>query len=235
MSKIITLDGPASSGKTTVGYGLAQKLGYQFVDSGSIYRAGCYYLLRNGLPFDNDENAAHTFNLLDIRFLSTEQGQKVFVFNEDVTQFLGTPEVTAIVPVVGGRRFVREVVKSKQRDLGSHEDTVMTGRDIGTEIFPDAQVKYFITASPEVRAYRRFMQLTQDGQLANFDDLLQKIIQRDHQDSTREVSPFRMPDGAVVIDTSNLSVESVVNKLYYNAIFEVNKEGQIRPSGRERI
>lgn len=235
MSIVIAIDGPASAGKTTVGSELARKLGYQFVDSGSIYRAGCYYMLQNDLPIDSDEQAASIFNSLDIQLMSSEQGHHVFVHGEDVTRHLGSPEVTAVVPVIGGRYLVREVVKNIQRDLGTRQNTVMTGRDIGTEIFPDAQIKYFLSASPEVRATRRLRQLSQEGRTASFDELLQKIVLRDHFDSTREVSPFRMPDNAIVVDTSNLSIEAVVNKMYYFAIFMRTKEGQIRSSDMERF
>lgn len=217
MNTVITIDGLTSSGKSTTGLLLARRLGYQFVDSGLIYRAGCYALIRHNYPLDDEEVAAKMFKSLDLMFQNTETEQKIYIDREDITSFLRGPEITAIVPVIGSKRLVREVVKQKQRELGNRESTVMTGRDIGTEVFPEARIKYFITAFPEIRAYRRFRQLADEGLQIDYAEVLKQLLQRDYKDTTREVSPSRRPENAIVIDTNEQCLEDVVNRMYHEA------------------
>jgi cytidylate kinase len=215
MSEVITIDGPAASGKSSVGLRLAEKLGYQFVDSGSIYRAACYYFLHHNLSWSDPVKAAEVVDSLKFHFVVKEDSLRVFVGDEDYTDFLNSPEVTHLVPTVFGViREVRQAVKAKQHSIASTENTIMTGRDTGTEIFPDAKVKFFINASPEVRAERRFKQLMAAGKQADYQEIVKSLIERDERDRTREVSPFRIAVDAIEINTDELSIEEAVTKMY---------------------
>lgn len=223
-NNIITIDGLASSGKTSAGVRLAQELGYKFVDSGSIYRAGCLSLLRSGSSM-RDDQASQIFDSMDLAF-STENGEyKVFLSGEDVTEFLGSPQITEIVPVVGSGELVRLSVKSRQLAFAKGKNLVVTGRDVGSEIFPDAQIKYYLTANPEIRALRRFIQSQSIGGVETYEGILEEIKRRDHLDSTREISPSRIPVDASVIDTSSLSLNEVVRALFGMA---VERLGELR-------
>lgn len=224
MSNVITIDGPTSSGKSSVGLLFAKKIGYQFVDTGAIYRAGSLYILKNGIPAENEERVAEVFSTIFVKFQTTEDAQKIFLNDEDVTDQLHNPEITSIVPVVAAHRKAREEAKRIQRKIGSLENTVMTGRDIGSEIFPESKLKFFLTASPEVRAERRFKQLIKVNPDLKLETVLSDTLKRDELDSTREASPFRKPEDAVTIDTTNMSTEKSVNKMIdeYKRVFGEN-------------
>jgi len=211
-TQVITIDGPTSSGKNSVGFLLAQKLGFQYIDSGSIYRAGCIFILRNNISLSDNEKIIAIFKDLNIEIKSN--GSFLFYANEeDVTGKLHDPAVTRIVPEVSSMREVREATKIIQHKLINSKNTVMTGRDIGAEIFPDAKNKFYLTADVEVRAKRRFQQLNQKDSSVKFEDVLEAMIERDRMDSTREVSPLRVPEGAITIDNSNLTVEQTVEEM----------------------
>lgn len=209
---VITIDGPTSSGKNSVGLLLAQKLGYQYIDSGSIYRAGCIFVLRNNIPLNDLEKIVEVYKNLQIE-IKPDHPQNFFAKGEDVTDNLHNPEVTAIVPAVSAIRQVREATKTIQYNLVNSNNTVMTGRDIGSEIFPDAKYKFYLTAAIEIRAKRRFKQLVEKNPVVKYEDVLKDMKQRDQKDQTREVSPLRIPKGAVVIDNSNLTVDETVEEI----------------------
>ncbi len=213
MENVITIDGPTSSGKNSVGFLLAQKLGYQYIDSGSIYRAGCIFILRNNIALDNRDKLVEVYRNLQIEIKVDDSQQRFFANGEDVTDNLHDPEVTKIVPGVSAIREIREATKIIQYKLVNSKDTVMTGRDIGSEIFPEAGHKFFLTASIEKRAERRFKQLVQKDPGIKYEDVLKSMAERDRQDQTREVSPLRIPEGALVIDNSDLTVEQTVEEM----------------------
>lgn len=212
MSKVITIDGPTSSGKNSVGLMLAQKLMFQYIDSGSIYRAGCIVILRNNIPLDNLEKIVEVFKNLDVQVKSDGEF-RFFINGEDVTDILHSPEVTKLVPIVSAIKEVREATKIIQHKLAEIKNTVMTGRDIGSEIFPDAKYKFFLTAIVEVRAKRRYEQLKQTNPNVSYEQVLEEMKDRDEKDTTREVSPLRIPPGAIVLDNSNLTVEQTVDEM----------------------
>lgn len=222
MSNVITIDGPTSSGKSSVGLLFSQKIGYQFIDTGRIYRAGALYILRHGVPIENEERVADVFKNLNIRFEMVGEKQKLFLDDEDVTPYLHSPEITSIVPVVAAHAKAREFAKALQRRIGSAQDTVMVGRDIGSEIFPDAKLKFFLTASPDVRAERRLKQVQKVNPEITKEEILEDMLKRDDADSTREASPFRKPDDAVIVDTTYLTTEESVNKMLelFNQVFK---------------
>lgn len=217
MPDIVTIDGPASSGKTSVGQALAKKLGYQFIDSGQIYRAGGYKILNLGIDLTNNQTLAMAFHNLNVQFKNSGTQTQVFLDNQDVTEQLHEPEITQIVPTIAAIKEVREEAKILQRQIGTSQDTVMAGRDIGTEIFPEANHKFFLTASPDVRARRRMEQLKQKDPTITFVKVYTDMMARDDQDANREISPMRIPEGAVVIDNTNKSVDETVEEMlrYY--------------------
>lgn len=210
---VITIDGPTSSGKNSVGFLLAQKLGYQYIDTGMIYRAGTYLVLKNHIPLDDISQITKVFENLNLEIKNGDGALTIINNGEDLTNILHTTEVTDNVSAVSALKEVREVTKIIQRKLGRLQNTVMTGRDIGSEIFPSAKHKFFLTAKVEVRAKRRFEQLVKTDPQIKYETVLQSMEDRDRKDSTREVSPLRVPDGAVIIDNSNLTVGQTVEQM----------------------
>ena len=212
-TQVITIDGPTSSGKNSVGFLLAQKLGYQYIDSGSIYRAGCFFILKNNITLDDLEKVVDIYKNLQIEIKSEDSAQRFYANDEDLTNLLHDPEVTKIVPMVSAIKEVREATKKIQYELVESKSTVMTGRDIGSEIFPQAKHKFYLTASVEQRAGRRFKQLVEKDPAVKYEDVLAAMEERDKQDETREVSPLRIPEDAIVIDNSNLTIEQTVEEM----------------------
>ena len=210
---IVTIDGPTSSGKNSVGFLLAQKLGYQYIDTGMIYRVGTYIVLKNNISLGDVPQITKVFENLDLEIKNGNGILKIYNKGEDLADILHNPEVTENVSIISAMREVREVTKLIQRKLGESKNTVMTGRDIGSEIFPNAKHKFFLTASAEVRAKRRFDQLVKIDSTVKYEDVLNSMLERDKKDTQREVSPLRIPEGAVVIDNSTLSVEQTVDEM----------------------
>lgn len=215
-AEVIAIDGPTSSGKNSVGFLLAQKLGYQYIDSGSIYRAGCIFILKNNISLKDSDKLVDVFKRLQIEIKTSDHQQRFFANGEDVTDHLHDTEVTGIVSAISAIKEVREATKIIQYKLVNSNSTVMTGRDIGSEIFPLAKNKFYLTASVEIRAQRRFRQLVEKDPSVKYEDVLKKMQDRDEKDTTREVSPLRIPKDAVVIDNSDLSVEETVAEMLKN-------------------
>ncbi len=216
---VITIDGPTSSGKNSVGFLLAQKLGYQYIDTGMIYRVGTELVLKNNIPLNDVPQITDIFENLNIEIRNGNDALKILNNGEELTDLLHTTVVTNNVSTVAAFREVREVTKIIQRKLGDLKNTVMTGRDIGSEIFPLAKHKFFLTAKIEIRAKRRFDQLIKLDSAVKYKDVLNSMLERDKKDSEREVSPLRVPEGAITIDNSDMSVEQTVAKMikYINA------------------
>lgn len=213
MADIITIDGPTSSGKNSVGFLLAKRLSYRYIDTGMIYRVGTYLALQENISFSDTQKIAGIFKELNIDIKTDREGLRIFNNGEDLTGILHSPLVTKNVSIVAAMREVREATKSIQYQLGQAGNTVMTGRDIGSEIFPSARNKFYLTASVEVRAKRRFKQLIEKDPKVKYEDVLTAMKERDQQDKTREVSPLRIPENAIVIDNSNLSIEETVEEM----------------------
>lgn len=210
---IITIDGPTSSGKNSVGFLLSKKLGYQYIDTGMIYRVGTYLVLKEKLNLDDILGITNIFKNLKLEIKKSNGGLRILNNNEDLTGKLHSMDVTKDVSTVAAIKEVRVATKIIQRKLGEKQNTVMTGRDIGSEIFPEAKHKFFLTATSEVRAKRRFEQLVKADPRIKYEMVLESMMERDKKDSTREVSPLRVPEGATVIDNSNLTVEQTVDEM----------------------
>lgn len=213
MPNVIPIDGPTSSGKSSVALMFANRIGYQYIDTGSIYRAGTLHILQHGIPMENEERVAQVFATLDVDFKMNNGKMHTYLFGQDVSDQLHSLEVTSVVPVVAAHQRAREECKKIQRKIGEKQNTVMTGRDIGSEIFPDAKLKFFLTAKPEVRAERRYKQIKEKNPEITYQEILNDMLGRDKMDAEREASPFRKPEEAIEIDTSNMSVNESVDAL----------------------
>lgn len=209
MKRVIAIDGPAGAGKSTVAKIVAEKLGYTYIDTGAMYRGVAWKTLKQSQAA-TDEDILRAVQEIDVRLACTENGTRVTVDGTDVTQEIRTPEVTHIVSRVAALGPVREKMVELQRTMASDGAIVMDGRDIGTNVLPNADVKIFLTASVEERARRRYDEMKEKGYAVNFDELKREIALRDKQDSEREISPLRQAEDAVLLDTTSLSIDEVV-------------------------
>lgn len=209
----IAIDGPGGAGKSTIAKRLAKELGYHYVDTGAIYRTVGYHMSLMGVgPKDKDgiERCIDDVNI-DIRW---EDGVQHMILNgQDVTNEIRTPEMSMMASGVSAQKCVRDYLLQMQRDLAKTQNVIMDGRDIGTVVLPDATVKFYLTASAEVRAKRRFLELQEKGEDAKFEDVLRELILRDEQDMHREIAPLKCADDAVVVDSSDLTVDQVVAEM----------------------
>jgi cytidylate kinase len=209
---LITIDGPAGAGKTTVSRTLADRLGYTYVDTGALYRAVALEALAKGIAPD-DELALETLcRGLTIEFCATENGVRLLTNQVDVTDRIRTPRVTMMASAVSARPAVRDCLLSMQRELGARKAAVFEGRDMGTVIFPDADCKFFLTADLEARARRRYLELPGDAGQSQ-EDVLRDMERRDQNDSGRQIAPLKPAPDAVIIDSTAMSIDEVVQKI----------------------
>jgi cytidylate kinase len=211
---VIPIDGPTSSGKSSVGYLFSKKIGFHYVDSGTIFRSGTLLILQKKVPLDNEEKVAEVFASAKIEFKDIDNKVHTFLNGEDVSDILHNPEVTKAVPVVSMYKKVREASNKLQRQIASEQNTVMAGRDIGTEIFPDAKLKFYLTADIQIRAFRRLAQLREKNPDISYEQVLEEMIDRDKKDMIRKISPLRIaPDAIIIENTTATSKESVEKML----------------------
>ena len=204
---IIAIDGFSSCGKSTVAKAIAKKLNFVFVDSGAMYRAVTLYFLRNNVNLDNDNEVENALKDIHIDFIPQVDCNQIFLNGEDITKEIRLMDVSEKVSEVSAIKQVRTAMVAQQQQLGARRNIVMDGRDIGTTVFPDANLKIFMTASPLIRAQRRFDELTNKGEIVTLDEIVENLEHRDHLDSTREESPLRQAEDAIVLDNSNLTQE----------------------------
>lgn len=213
MKKItIAIDGLSSCGKSTMAKDLAKKIGYIYVDTGAMYRAVTLYAMRHGLFNDNDINTEELEKQMDdihISFKFNPETQKpdTYLNGELVEKEIRSMEVSNLVSPIATLPFVRTAMVRQQQLMGKEKGIVMDGRDIGTVVFPDAELKIFVTASAEVRAQRRYDELKGKGMEADYDDILKNVQERDYIDSHREVAPLRQADDAILLDNSHITIE----------------------------
>lgn len=209
---IIAIDGFSSCGKSTMAKDLAREVGYIYIDSGAMYRAVTLYSIENGI-FDGEtidaEKLRKEIGNIHISFrLNQENGRpETYLNGVNVENKIRTMEVSSKVSPISALDFVREALVAQQQAMGTEKGIVMDGRDIGTTVFPHAELKIFVTASAEIRAQRRYDELKAKGQEASFDKILENVKQRDYIDQNREVSPLRKAEDALLLDNSNLTIE----------------------------
>ncbi len=213
---IVAIDGPAGAGKSTVARQLARRLGFTIIDTGAIYRSVALAAQRAGISWEDDNGLAR---LLDAGLGLTFQGERVLLRGEDVTEAIRTPEISRGASVVSARPVVRQKLLQLQRDLGraAPRGAVLEGRDIGTVVFPDADVKFFLTASDEARAQRRHAELNEKGLSVPLPEVLADQRRRDKDDTERAIAPLRAAVDAVVVDTTGFDLEQVVERCFREA------------------
>jgi cytidylate kinase len=210
---LVTIDGPAGAGKSTVAKQLARRLGYRLLDSGAIYRAVALIAQRNGVPWTDGEACASLAHDLDIRFEFVGDKNHVFLGDEDVSAAIRTPEVSQGASQVSAHPPVRAALLDLQRRLGAGGGVVVEGRDTGTVVFPQAEAKFFLTASEEERARRRIAELEASGAKVDHAQTLREIQERDRRDASRDVAPMVAAHDAVLVDSSTQTIEQVVESL----------------------
>lgn len=209
----IAIDGPAGAGKSTIARRVAAKLGYIYVDTGALYRAVGVNAMRKGADTKDVEKVTETLAGADVSLRFVDGEQRVFLGDEDVSLAIRTPEASMAASNVSAIPAVRAFLFDLQQNIAKGNNCLMDGRDIGTVVLPNAQVKIFLTASAEVRAKRRYDELLAKGMQAEYNDVLEEMIQRDYQDSHREIAPLKQADDAVLVDTSEMTLEEVVSTL----------------------
>lgn len=203
----VAIDGPAGAGKSTIARLASERLGYIYVDTGALYRSIAYFVISNNGDLDNSESIASFLPKIQVEIKFIDGVQHVFVNDEDVSDKIRTEAVSTGASKVSAVPKVREFLLELQRDFAKKYNVVMDGRDIGTVVLPDADVKIFLTASAEVRAERRFKEQIERGLKVNFDDILADIKERDYRDENREIAPLKCADDGVYLDSSNQTIE----------------------------
>lgn len=211
----IAIDGPAGAGKSTIAKKVAKELSFSYVDTGAMYRAMAYYLLSQGIKGDEQEAIAEKCQGADIS-IEYKDGEQIVILNgENVNGVIRTEEVGNMASVSSANPKVREHLLKLQRTLAASNDVVMDGRDIGTTILPDAEVKIYLTASPETRAKRRALEYEQKGIACDINQICQDIVARDLRDMNREISPLKQAEDAVLVDSSEMGIDEVVNAILH--------------------
>lgn len=206
---VITIDGPAGAGKTTVSRALADRLEYKYIDTGALYRGVALAAKSQGIGADDDAALEKLCDSLALTFVWRQGLLRLVANGEDISDKIRTPEITMLASAVSARPVVRKFLLTVQRDLGREKSAVFEGRDMGTVVFPDAEIKFFLEASEKTRSYRRYLELKSKNS-QSLEDVEKDMRQRDKNDSTRAIAPLKPAGDAKIIDTTDLSVDEVV-------------------------
>jgi cytidylate kinase len=217
--QLIAIDGPVAVGKSSVGSLLAKRLGYIFFDTGMVYRAFTWKVLKSGISIEDEQKLCQLANTTKFDFVPSKEGNlSLLIDGEDVSSNLLCPEIEEQVPLIAKVAGVRQAMVSEQRRLAQRGKVVMAGRDISTVVLPWAELKIFLTASTEERAKRRYKELLKRGQNSSPEAVLADLKKRDEMDIHRTISPLKPAEDAIIIDTENFSLEQVVDKIYTLAV-----------------
>jgi cytidylate kinase len=213
VNEIITIDGPVASGKSTVSRLLAKRLGLLYLDTGAMYRAVAFQAKRKGIDIGNNQELRELCQNLDLRFQTDGEGTKLYLGEEDISLAIRTPEMDLLSSTISAIKEVREAMTGLQRKIGQKGGLVAEGRDMGTIVFPNAEYKFFITASTEVRAERRYKERINRSESVSLEAVEKELKIRDHQDETRPIAPLRPAKDAKIIDTTSLNPNQVIEKI----------------------
>jgi len=208
---VITIDGPAGAGKTTVSKRLAERLAYRYVDTGALYRGVAYEAKAVGFGSDDDDALEKLCENLDLNLVLSEQGLRLISNGVDISEEIRTPEMSMMASAVSARKAVRAYLLGLQRKLGREKAVVFEGRDMGTVVFPEADVKFYLDASPEIRAYRRYLEM--GDKTVSLEDVEKDIRKRDANDSSRAIAPLKPAEDAVIIDATPLGIDAVIDMM----------------------
>jgi CMP/dCMP kinase len=209
---LITIDGPAGAGKTTVSRLLAEKLGYRYLDTGALYRSVAFSILISGIDFEVDAALTAHLKAFDLTACADKNGFRLLWNNRDITDQIRTPEISMMASIVSAKPAVRAFLLDMQREMGKNRALVCEGRDMGTVIFPEADIKFFLDADPHVRACRRYKEMPPETDVT-LEDISRDMLQRDQNDSQRALSPLKPADDAIRIDCSHIDPEEVVRRM----------------------
>lgn len=225
----VALDGPSGAGKSTIAKMTAKKLKYVYVDTGALYRSIAYYVISNGInPKDTDAVVA-SLKHIDVKLAYVDDSQRVLLNGEDVSDKIRTPEVSMGASCVSAVPKVREFLFDLQQNIARENNIIMDGRDIGTVVLPNADVKIFLTATAEERANRRFKELAEKGDTSTYEEVLEDIVQRDYNDTHRDVAPLKKADDAIEVDSTNLTLEQSADEIYKIIMEKVEKKTDDKP------
>ena len=213
MPYTIAIDGPAGAGKSTIAKLLSKSLGFYYVDTGALYRGLAYGISAKGIPFTAEKSIEEALADLQVDLVYEGEKQKVYCNREDCTDYIRTPELGQGASMISQYGCVRAKLLDLQRNVAKEHSCVMDGRDIGTVVLPNANKKFFLTASAEIRAERRWKELLEKGEKISLEQVLAEVKERDHRDSTRAIAPLKKAEDAIEIDSSNLSINEVVDKM----------------------
>lgn len=211
---IVAIDGPVGVGKSSVAASLAQRLGYVYIDTGALYRAVTLKALQANMNLGDQDAVAALAENIEIRFVREDDELRTVCDGEDVSEAIRAPEVSRATSPIADNVKVRERLVAMQQEMGRVGGVVMEGRDIGTVVFPDAEIKIYLNADPKIRAQRRFQQLVEKGKPADLETTYQDLMERDRRDAMRPVGALKKADGAIEFDSSNLNQQQVVEQLY---------------------
>lgn len=210
---IVAIDGPSGAGKSTVARLLAERLGYIYIDTGAMFRAVALSVKRASISPDDEEALQQLCRGLEIAFTRDSAGYRVLANGEDVSEAIRTPEISQFTSRISTRKAVREVLLHQQRRMGRTGNVVLEGRDIGSVVFPDAEVKFFLSASAEERGRRRFLELREKGENVTVEKTIAEVAARDARDEQRDVAPLRMAEDALLIDSTGVPIEDVLARM----------------------
>ncbi|PIP40839.1 MAG: cytidylate kinase [Desulfobacterales bacterium CG23_combo_of_CG06-09_8_20_14_all_51_8] len=210
---LITIDGPAGAGKTTVSRALAERLQYRYIDTGALYRGVALEARENGIPPEDDQGLEALCKGLELAFIRNENGVRLYSGETDISDAIRTPEMSMMASAVSARMVVRKALLDIQRRMGAEKGAVFEGRDMGTVVFPDADVKFFLTADLNVRAIRRHRELEEKQAAQKFEEVEKDMALRDAADSSRALAPLKPAQDAVFIDSTEISAQSVIDQM----------------------
>jgi cytidylate kinase len=214
---IVAIDGPSASGKSTVGRRLAERLGYRYIDTGALYRVAAFKAKELSVDIDDEEELAKVCSNMKIVFVQDESEIKTFCNGKDVSETIRRPEISTLASEISTRKGVRDILVGMQRRMGAGGGVVLEGRDIGTVVFSGAELKFFLDSTPEERGKRRFKELMEKGVRVNLEETIAEMRERDERDRGRTLSPLRKAKDALVIDSTDMRIEQVVERMYEEA------------------